>query len=32
MLLDGINRQEFVSDRFGMPVEAISDTVYLNSI
>ncbi len=32
MLLDGINRQEFISDRIPMPVDIVSDTAYINSI
>lgn len=32
MLLDGVNRQEFVSDRIPMPVDMVADTAYVNSI
>ena len=32
MLLDGINRQEYVSDRIPMPVDMVADTAYINSI
>ena len=31
-LLDGVNKQEFVSDRMPMPVDIVSDTAYVNSI
>jgi len=31
-LLDGVNRQEAVSDRIPMPVDIVADTAYVNSI
>lgn len=31
-LLDGVNKQQFVSDRIGMPVDVTADTAYVNSI
>ena len=32
MLLDGYDRQEFISNRLPMPVDILADTAYLNSI
>jgi len=32
MLLDGVNKQSFISDRIPLPVDVVADTSYVNSI